>query len=65
MDDIPDAELDEVACWPCRGRKSFSLHTPDELANHLLATYEALDQLDAHYCRQQAVLDQYNEAHRN
>ena len=64
-DDVSDAELDRVPCWLCRGRRAFSAHSPDELEAHLLVTYEALDGLDAWYCRLDAALDQYAAAHRN
>ncbi|MCL4414430.1 MAG: hypothetical protein M1522_06755 [Actinobacteria bacterium] len=60
-----DDELDEVPCWPCRGRIPFSEHAPDEIGAHLLATCEALDRLDAWYCRRQAALDQYAAMHKN
>ncbi len=64
-DDVSDAELDLVQCWPCRGRRAFSAHSPDELEAHLLVTCVALEHLDARYCRLDAALDQYAAAHRN
>ena len=64
-DDASDEELDLVPCWPCRARRRFSEHAPDELAAHLLATHDELERLDAFYCTVQAAADQYAAAHRN
>ena len=64
-DDPSDADLDLMPCWPCRGRRPFSAHAPDELTTHLLATYDELERLDTWYCRLQAAVEQYVAAHRN
>lgn len=63
--DPSDADLDLVPCWPRRGRRPFSAHSPDELGPHLLATYDELERLEAWYCCLQAELDQYAAEHRN